>query len=38
LDYASVGTAGALVGYWMRRNALRDRQIMDAAEHASATS
>lgn len=25
LDYASVGTAGALLGYWMRRRSLRDR-------------
>jgi hypothetical protein len=25
LDYASVGTAAALLGYWMRRRSLRDR-------------
>lgn len=25
LDYASLGTAGALLGYWMRRRSLRDR-------------
>jgi hypothetical protein len=31
LDYASVGTAGALLGYWMRRSSLRDRQAIDAA-------
>jgi hypothetical protein len=27
LDYAGVGTAAALIGYWMRRRSLRDRQI-----------
>jgi hypothetical protein len=32
LDYASVGTAGALLGYWMRRSSLRDRQAFEAAE------
>ena len=26
LDYAGAGTAGALLGYWMRRRSLRDRQ------------
>jgi hypothetical protein len=25
LDYASIGTAGALIGYWMRRTSVRDR-------------
>lgn len=25
IDYASLGTAGALLGYWMRRRSLRDR-------------
>jgi hypothetical protein len=33
LDYASMGTAGALLGYWMRRTSLRDREA-----HAAATA
>lgn len=32
LDYASLGTAGGLLGYWMRRRTLRDRQHA-AANH-----
>jgi hypothetical protein len=31
LDYASVGTAGALLGYWMRRKSLHERDLMAAA-------
>jgi len=31
LDYASAGTAGALLGYWMRRSSLRDQQVIEAA-------
>jgi hypothetical protein len=31
LDYASLGTAGAIVGYWMRRKSLRDREIAEAS-------
>jgi hypothetical protein len=30
LDYASMGTAGALLGYWMRRTSLREREIHEA--------
>jgi hypothetical protein len=36
LDYASAGTGGALLGYWMRRNGLQERQAMEAAEKATA--
>jgi hypothetical protein len=35
LDYASLGTAGAILGYWMRRKSLRDREL---AETTGATS
>jgi hypothetical protein len=31
LDYASVGTAGALLGYWMRRKSLHERDTLAAA-------
>jgi hypothetical protein len=31
LDYASLGTAGAIAGYWMRRKSLRDREIAEGA-------
>jgi hypothetical protein len=30
LDYASIGTAGALIGYWMRRTSVREREAMNA--------
>ena len=35
LDYASMGTAGALLGYWMRRTSVRDR-LAHAAAHSTA--
>lgn len=31
LDYASVGTAGALLGYWMRRKSLHERDVLAQA-------
>jgi hypothetical protein len=34
LDYASLGTAGALLGYWMRRKSVRERELHDATENA----
>jgi hypothetical protein len=30
LDYASVGTAGALAGYWIRRKTVREREVAAA--------
>ena len=35
LDYAGVGTAAALLGYWVRRKSLHERQVMEAG-HAGA--
>lgn len=32
LDYASVGTAGALGGYWMRRKTVREREVAATPE------
>jgi hypothetical protein len=38
LDYASVGTAGALLGYWMRRSSLQEKQAIEAAAKATPTA
>ena len=27
LDYAGIGTAASLLGYWMRRKSLREREV-----------
>ena len=31
LDYAGIGTAAALLGYWMRRKSLREREIASSS-------
>ncbi len=35
LEYASIGTAGAIAGYWMRRKSLSEREAMRRDENAA---
>jgi hypothetical protein len=38
VDYASIGTAGALLGYWMRRKSLQERETLGAGAGSPAKS